>query len=129
MHMIEETEHKTVAFDTYMAYSGQYLPRALGVLHGTGHIASLGIRGMLRFLKKDKTLYRPSTILNIIKEFILFIVNVGPFVFRALLPGFNPRKERDPQWMKDWVKAYSALPEGAPIPLLDTSNPVMPVPF
>ena len=29
--MVEETEHKTVAFDTYMAYSGAYLPRAVGV--------------------------------------------------------------------------------------------------
>ena len=129
MHMIEEAEHKTVAFDAYMAYSGQYLPRALGVLHGTGHILSLGIRGMLGCLKKDKILYRPSTFFNILKEFFLFIVNVGPFCFRALLPGFNPRKERDPQWMKDWVKGYATLPEGAPIPLLDTSNPNMPVPF
>ena len=129
MHMIEEAEHKTVAFDAYMAYSGKYLPRALGVLHGSGHIVGLGIRGMLGCLKKDKILYRPSTFFKILKEFFLFIVNIGPFCFRAMLPGFNPRKERDPQWMKDWVKGYATLPEGAPIPLLDTSNPNMPVPF
>jgi predicted metal-dependent hydrolase len=129
MHMIEETEHKTVAFDTYMAYSGQYWPRAIGVLHGSGHLVGLGIRGMFRFLKKDKLLYRPLTMLKILKELSLFVVNVGPFCFRALLPGFNPRNERDPQWMKDWVKGYTTLPEDALIPLLDTSDPVMPVPF
>jgi predicted metal-dependent hydrolase len=129
MHMIEETEHKTVAFDTYMAFSGQYLPRALGVLHGSGHLVGLGIRGMLRFLKKDKILYRPLTLLRVLKELFLFSVNVGPFCFRALLPGFNPRNERDPQWMKDWVKGYTTLPEDAIIPLLDTRDPEMPVPF
>jgi len=129
MHMIEETEHKTVAFDAYMAYSGQYIPRALGVLHGSGHLVSLGIRGMLQFLKKDKILYRPLTLLKVVKEVFQFCVNVGPFCFRALLPGFNPRKERDPQWMKDWVKGYTTLPEDALIPLLDTRNPDMPVPF
>ena len=129
MHMIEETEHKTVAFDTYMAYSGEYWPRMIGVLHGSGHLVGLGIRGMFRFLKKDKLLYRPLTMLKILKELSLFMVNVGPFFFRALLPGFNPRNERDPQWMKDWVKGYTTLPQDALIPLLDTSDPVMPVPF
>ena len=129
MHMIEETEHKTVAFDTYMAYSGQYLPRALGVLHGSGHLVGLGIRGMLRFLKKDKILYKPSTMLSVVKEISLFLINVGPFCFRALLPGFNPRNEQDPKWMKDWVKGYSSLPKNPLIPLLDTTDPDMPVPF
>ncbi len=129
MHMIEETEHKTVAFDTYMAYSGQYLPRALGVLHGSGHVLGMGIRGMLRFLKKDKVLYKPSTLLSIVKEISLFLFNVGPFCFRALLPGFNPRDEQDPKWMKDWVRGYSSLPKDALIPLLDTTDPEMPVPF
>lgn len=129
MHMIEETEHKTVAFDTYMAYSGEYLPRAIGVLHGSGHLLGLGIRGMLRMLKKDKILYKPSTMLSVVKELSLFFINVGPFCFRALLPGFNPRNEKDPQWMKDWVDGYSTLPKDALIPLLDTADPNMPVPF
>ena len=129
MHMIEETEHKTVAFDTYMAYSGEYLPRAWGVLHGSGHILVLGIRGMLRFLKKDKLLYQPATMLSALKEISLFFINVGPFCFRALLPGFNPRNEQDPRWMKDWVKGYATLPKDALMPLLDTTDPDMPVPF
>jgi len=46
-----------------------------------------------------------------------------------LLPGFNPRNEADPQWMMDWIKGYAKLPKGALIPLVDTSNPEMPVPF
>ena len=46
MHMVEETEHKTVAFDAYMAYSGAWLPRAIGVLHGSFHVLGYGVVGM-----------------------------------------------------------------------------------
>jgi hypothetical protein len=31
--------------------------------------------------------------------------------------------------MKDWIKGYATLPEGALIPLVDTNNPEMPIPF
>ena len=50
-------------------------------------------------------------------------------MLRALLPGFNPRKEADPKWMMDWLKGYATLPKGAKIPLVDTKNPETPVPF
>ena len=52
MHMVEETEHKTVAFDVYMAYSGAYLPRAIGVFHGSFHLVGWGLVGMWTALKK-----------------------------------------------------------------------------
>jgi predicted metal-dependent hydrolase len=129
MHMIEEGEHKTVAFDAYMACSGQYFARLLGVFHGSWHVIGLGLWAMLISLKKDKLLYRPKTALQILKELGNLLVNVGPFILRALLPGFNPRQEHDPQWMRDWVNGYEKLPEGALIPLVDTSDPEMPVPF
>ena len=129
MHMIEEGEHKTVAFDTYMAYSGKYLPRVLGVFHGSWHVLGLGMWAMFVALKKDKILYRPKTLWQIAKEMTRMFITVGPFMLRALLPGFNPRKEPDPQWMMDWVKGYATLPKGALIPLIDTHNPEMPVPF
>ncbi len=129
MHMIEEGEHKTVAFDTYMAYSGKYLPRFLGVFHGSWHVIGLSLWGMLVALKKDKKLFRPKTFWQIAKEITRMSVTVGPFMLRALLPGFNPRKEADPKWMMDWLKGYATLPKGAKIPLVDTKNPEMPVPF
>jgi predicted metal-dependent hydrolase len=129
MHMIEEGEHKTVAHDVYMAYSGKYLPRFLGVFHGSLHVLGLGFWGMCIALKKDNIMYRPKTLLQIAKQMFSMCVEVGPFMFRALLPGFNPRHEPDPQWMKDWIKGHAKLPKGALIPLVDTSNPEMPVPF
>jgi len=112
-----------------MAYSGKYLPRFLGVFHGSWHVLGLGFWGMCIALKKDNIMYRPKTLLQIAKQMFSMCVEVGPFMFRALLPGFNPRHEPDPQWMKDWIKGHAKLPKGALIPLVDTSNPEMPVPF
>ena len=129
MHMIEEGEHKTVAHDAYMAYSGKYLARFLGVFHGSWHVLGLGMWAMCIALKKDKILHHPKTLVEIGKELFSMCVEVGPFMFRALLPGFNPRNEPDPQWMKDWIKDHATLPKGALMPLVDTNNPEMPVPF
>ncbi|MCZ6892759.1 MAG: metal-dependent hydrolase [Gammaproteobacteria bacterium] len=129
MHMVEETEHKTVAFDAYMAYSGQYLPRAIGVFHGSFHVVGFGVIGMLTALKKDGKLYHPKCIAAIIREIFGVIRNVGPYLLRALLPWHNPRCEDDPQWMKDWIAGHAALPSDALLPLVDTDHPDIPVPF
>ena len=45
MHAVEETEHKTVAYDLYMAYSGKFWPRAWGVLHGSFHVLGFSLLG------------------------------------------------------------------------------------
>ena len=84
---------------------------------------------MLIALKKDKVLFRPKTLFGILREISSLCFNVGPFMLRALMPGFNPRQEKEPQWMMDWIKGYATLPAGASIPLVDTSDPDMPVPF
>lgn len=129
MHMVEETEHKTVAFDAYMAHSGEYLPRALGVFHGSFHVLGFGLLAMLVALKKDEALGRLRTYWELAREVGSLTLNVGPFLLRALLPWHNPRGEEDPQWMKDWVAGHALLPTDALIPLVDTSDPRMPVPF
>ncbi len=129
MHMVEETEHKTVAFDAYMAYSGQYLPRAIGVLHGSMHVLGYGFLSMFTALKKDGDLFSPRRLLELLRETASLLRNVGPFLLRAMLPGYNPRCEDDPQWMKDWVAGHATLPAGAVLPLIDTASPDLPVPF
>ena len=85
MHMIEEAEHKTVAHDAYMAYSGKYLPRFIGVFHGSWHVLGLGFWAMCVALKKDKIMYRPKTLFQIAKEMASMCVEVGPFMLRLSL--------------------------------------------
>ncbi|MFP6680905.1 MAG: metal-dependent hydrolase [Gammaproteobacteria bacterium] len=129
MHMIEEAEHKTVAFDAYMAYSGQYLPRAIGVFHGSFHLVGWGLIGMWTALKKDNALRKPRNIVSFVREISSLIFNVGPFFMRALLPWHNPRCGDDPKWMKDWIAGHAKLPDGELLPLVDTNSLDMPVPF
>ncbi len=129
MHMVEETEHKTVAYDVYMAYSGQYLPRAFGVFHGSFHVVGFGIIGMLTALRKDGTLRRVSGLLEVAREVSSMLWNVGPYMLRALLPSHNPRNETDPTWMKEWLAGHARHPVDALLPLVDTDDPAMPVPF
>ncbi len=129
MHAVEETEHKTVAYDLYMAYSGKYWPRAWGVLHGSFHVLGFSLVGMFTALKKDRQLGKPRSMLAVAREVGSMVANVAPYLLRALLPWHNPRRDEDPQWMKDWIRGYAKLPSGAPLPLVDTSDPAMPVPF
>lgn len=129
MHMVEETEHKTVAYDTYMACYGAYWPRVFGVLHGSLHVLGFGVRGMITALKKDGLWLEPGTMLEVAREMGSLLRHVGPYLLRAMLPGYNPRIDEDPAWQKAWVAGHKSLPSGAPVPLLDTGNPEIPVPF
>ena len=128
MHMVEETEHKTVAFDAYMACSGEFWPRFLGVFHGSFHVLGYGVVGMITALKKNRELTSPARMWESLCLVASMTLHVGPFMLRALLPGHNPRRDEDPRWMRDWIAGYAALPEGALIPLLDTGHPDIPVP-
>ena len=90
MHMIEETEHKTVAFDAYMAYSGQYLPRVVGVFHGSLHVLGYGLIGMVAALKKDgnfKTRTRVAEVFHKaeLPEGVLEVVQGADEVGRAVV--------------------------------------------
>ena len=127
MHMIEEAEHKTVAFDVYMAYSGSYVHRAIGVFHGSFHVLGYGMLGMLAALKKDKVLWTIKGQIGIARMLGAIIWNVGPSLLNALLPWHDPRDSSDTEWFHDWVDAYPDVdPECQP--LVDTSHPEMPIP-
>jgi uncharacterized protein len=128
MHMVEEAEHKTVAFDVYMSCSGSYLPRALGVFRGSFHVLGYASLGMFTALRKDGLLWTLEGQLGIAKLFGAIIWNVGPFFINALMPWHSPRHSKDPEWFKDWVEAYPSE-DPKKQPLIDTSDPKIPIPF
>lgn len=130
-HMVEETEHKLVAFDVYQHLFGGglrgYLPRMLGVFHGSFDVMRYSMRGYKRMLKRDGLWSKLRSRLQLARQISHFLGHVGPYLLRAALPGHNPRHESDPQWVRDWLAAYDELPTG--LPLMDTDDPRMPVPF
>ena len=128
-HMVEEVEHKTVAFDAYQACFGNYWPRAFGVLHGSFGVLGLGLVGMFSALKQQDRLFRPSSLFGIVRELVIMSYEVGPYLLRALLPNFNPRQESEPEWVAEWIRAHAMADPAQSLPLIDTSQPAMDVPF
>lgn len=132
MHMVEETEHKTVAFDAYQACFGEYWPRALGVLHGSFGVLGLGVVGMLSGLRRERALFGPRRLWRTAREIGSVLWNVGPALLRALGPSYDPRHEQDPDWVQAWVGSYAAdadISPGANLPLINTEDGIMAVPF
>lgn len=131
-HMVEETEHKCVAHDAFHAIYkpslANYFARALGVFHGSFDVMRFSRRAYIKMLKHEGLWKSFGARLRLYRELANFIRHVGPYLLRAALPGHNPRQEKDPQWVLDWLQGFEHLPQGT-VPLIDTFDPAMPVPF
>ncbi|SEQ49517.1 hypothetical protein SAMN04488038_10776 [Solimonas aquatica] len=131
-HFVEESEHKCVAHDVYAAAfgggPGAYFARMLGVFHGSLSVMWFSMRGYKAILKKDGLWYSLRSRLRLAARLGSFVRTVAPYLLRATLPGHDPRREPDPQWVQDWIAAYPSAPPET-VPLLDTAHPAMPVPF
>jgi predicted metal-dependent hydrolase len=126
-HMVEETEHKSVAFDVFQAVSGSYWLRAVGLVYGSLHVGFLSRRGYRAMLKRDGQWNQWRSRLRLWAMVGRFFVKVGPAMIRALLPGHHPDEVRDPLWVKHWQDAYTNRGE-LQVPLLNTrANPIDPV--
>lgn len=127
-HMVEETEHKNVAFDLYNDLYGNYWPRLWGLLSATWHVASCSRAGYIRMLKSDGLWRQWKSRLRLYQMVARFLIHTSPAMLHSLLPGYHPSKIKDPQWVALWIKAYANLP-GNTIPLLNTSDPEIPAQF
>lgn len=125
-HMVEEAEHKTVAFDVFQAIEGGYFTRALGVLHGSLDVMRFSMRGYKALLRRDGLWRDLRSRLKLAWQLAQFLRHVTPSVLHALLPWHDPRATREHEWALEWMRRYS---EGHPLTLVDTNDPVMPVPY
>ncbi len=127
-HMVEETEHKRVAFDVYQAACPGYFTRALGVFTGSFHVMWYSRAAYVAMLKKDGLWWKLGSRLRLWKRVAQFGAAVLPFLLRSALPGHDPRTEADPDWVRAWIEGYARRGEQAAAPLLDTFHPDMPPP-
>jgi predicted metal-dependent hydrolase len=116
-HMVEETEHKTVAFDIYQAVSGNWPLRVLGLLQASVHVALLSRRAYRTMLKRDGRWRSVRSRLRLWRQVGGFVVAVGPAIMRAMAPGHDPRNDEDPDWVDTWRTAYDNLEAGT-LPVL-----------
>lgn len=131
-HFVEEAEHKCCAYDVYQsAFGGSigaYFARMYGVFHGSLGVMLPSMRAYKTILKKDGLWNNLRSRLRLARHLGSFMMTVAPYLFRAALPGHTPRREKEPQWVYDWIEQYKNAPENY-VPLLDTSSKTMPVPF
>jgi len=128
-HMVEEVEHKRVAFDAYQAAVGKYWHRVLGVATGSVHVFLWSRKGCIVMLKADGQWRNLRSRLRLWRRTASFFAAVVPGALRSALPGHDPRDEDDPEWVRAWIGNYSSRPDPDSPPLLDTSHPDIPVPF
>lgn len=127
-HMVEETEHKTVAFDLYRALYKDYPARIWGVLCASLHVVRFSRMAYIRMLKTDGRWSDPASRLRTLSTGLSFLWHVGRMLAGSMMPGYHPRRVTDPAWVAQWTSAYAHLPADH-IPLLDTRNPEIPAQF
>jgi predicted metal-dependent hydrolase len=133
-HMVEETEHKLVAHDVYQAVSPGYWRRAFGVIHGSLDVIRWSRRCYRALLTADGRWQKPSSRIKVWWWAARFLMGTGPALLRAMIPGHDPREVKDHPWVAEWIAGHARAGEraserGAPMPLIDTQSPAMPVPF
>jgi predicted metal-dependent hydrolase len=127
-HMVEETEHKTVAFDVYQHLFGNYFARVAGLIYAAWHVAAFSRCAYTRMLKRDGLWHNARSRLRLWRMVLRFYRSVTPALLRSLAPRHHPGAVPDPVWVSEWREAYAAL-NPAEVPLLDTSAPGLPARF
>jgi uncharacterized protein len=106
-HMLEEIEHRHVAFDLYQHLYGDYLYRARMCWFAQSHI--------LRFIRDCRTLMSATDVQRHGKrcrirpvEKVLLAANPLPKRMRSMLPGYTPHGYRVPESVATLSAHYSA---------------------
>ena len=131
-HMVEETEHKSVAFDVFQAVSGNYWLRIAGLVWGSLHVGFMSRRAYMVMLKKDGRWRNLRSRLRLWGMVVRFFGKAGSAMLRALRPDYHPDKVSDPEWVGKWVGEWQRGYADGPaklVPLLDTGEPGLPAAF
>ena len=128
-HMVEETEHKRVAFDIYQAACPGYWMRAIGVFAGSLDVMRWSRRGYIVMLKKDGLWTNWRSRLRLWRRVAQFSWHALPFLIRSALPGHDPSNEPDSEWVRAWIAGYHRVDDPSFAPLIDTTSTDMPPPF
>ncbi len=116
-HMVEETEHKSVAYDVYQQVAGGYWLRVVGLLAGSFHVGWLSRRAYQKMLQTDGLWRSPRSRLTLWAMVGRFFLRSGAAMLRSLHPGYHPDKVDDPAWVHAWRAAYGQ-PEADFAPML-----------
>jgi predicted metal-dependent hydrolase len=111
-HVVEEIEHKNVAFDVYQHVYGDYWYRVYGMIAAMAHLWRL-VRGSYMVLLKADGLWGKWKTHWAIKKFaVRFFAASLPGILRHALPWHHPSHVANPQWMREWVALHDTGERG-----------------
>jgi predicted metal-dependent hydrolase len=119
-HVVEEIEHKNLAFDVYQHVYGDYWYRVYGMLYAMMHLVRM-VRGSYKVLLKADGLWgKWKTHWAIQKIAFRLFASALPGIVRHALPWHHPSHVADPAWMREWVALYDKGEKG--LTKLDTTK-------
>jgi predicted metal-dependent hydrolase len=119
-HVVEEIEHKNLAFDVYQHVYGDYWYRVYGMLYAMMHLTQLVRGSYMVLLKADGLWGKKKTHWAIKKLTFRLFASALPGILRHALPWHHPSRVADPAWMREWVALYDEGEKG--LAKLDTSR-------
>jgi predicted metal-dependent hydrolase len=119
-HVVEEIEHKNVAFDVYQHVYGAYWYRVYGMLAAMIHLTQMVRGSYMVLLKSDGLWGKWKTHWAIKKLAFRLFASALPGIIRHALPWHHPSHVADPAWMREWVALYDKGETG--LAKLDTTK-------
>lgn len=92
-HMLEEGEHKSIAYDVFQTFSGNYLLRTVGLLPATVAVLPILLVFTTVFMASDRSLWRPSLLRKHASGLMRLIGPKG--MFGSMLPSLLEYFDRD----------------------------------
>jgi len=114
-HLVEETEHKTVAFDVYQDICGSYRQRIYGLVYASYHMVFWTRQGYIAMLKKDGLWNDMKSRRRLWRRSLAATAAFGKPILHGLMPTHDPRQINDPKWVIDWMARYEAGGSGVPL--------------
>ncbi len=105
-HLIEEIEHKNLAFDVYQHVYGGHWYRAYGILCALLHQVGMMRGTYIELLKADGLWGKWKTHWAIKKIAFRLFVSFLPRTIRYAMPGHHPSHIANPEWMQEWVALF-----------------------
>jgi len=111
-HVVEEIEHKNLAFDVYQHVYGDYWYRVYGMMAAMIHLFRM-VRGSYMVLLKADGLWGQWKTHWAIKKLTFRLFGAAlPGILRHALPWHHPSRVADPAWMREWVALYDRGEKG-----------------
>ncbi len=119
-HLAEEVEHKTAAFDVFMAIDGSRLRYAWAMFVSFSFLALFSTLGTLIMLFSSGRGFHPVSYFRLIRWALSLAWEIVPNMAASAMPGHHPSSFTDPVLLSAWLKLFD--PATGTMPLWQGSS-------